>query len=174
MTTHHAGPGIHAGRGNIRNPYPLTWIESRTHFAAWCIVSSPLVLVRSYSYSPGCRPLPCSSPLPFTTSRRLWVRLTVLCGVWYISPSALRMMARSHAQGLDLANGAHSQWCTAQYNTLVLSRAAVLLQLMLPFTRALRPTLTSSCTWMFCRCSNRDQHGPILADPHKSGSHRRE
>lgn len=44
VTTHIAGPGIHAGRAKVRNPYTLTWTESRTHFAAWCIVSSPLVL----------------------------------------------------------------------------------------------------------------------------------
>ena len=27
-----------------RNPYPLTLTEARTHFAAWAIVSSPLIL----------------------------------------------------------------------------------------------------------------------------------
>jgi hypothetical protein len=31
--------------GSIRNGHVvLNWIESRTHFAAWCIVSAPLIL----------------------------------------------------------------------------------------------------------------------------------
>ena len=53
--------------GGVRNPHYLNWIEGRTHFAAWCIVSSPLVRplspiirsttllqVRSYAYCCRC------------------------------------------------------------------------------------------------------------------------
>ena len=42
------------GHGGVRNPTGLNEIEGRTHFAAWCIVSSPLVLYVHPSSPSSC------------------------------------------------------------------------------------------------------------------------